>query len=254
MRIEISLEDYIKELDLMDKQYGQEEELYPLINMILRANCNLDGLSLRDVHNIVRAETDEITLKKRSLLFGFGAFTDLAILDCNYNPSNDNELDQNENMLGCVEIKKYFVKMFDFNKDQYNFGELIDEGDECRQIICELLWFGKTIFTNGLLWYYLELDYEKGDIYNSDNCKQYIGLTKNRMIEMGIYDENKKVGKIVLEKIFDDVKDKTFKVKQIGNIIKEKKRSKYNIEQWNRLKYNLSVIDWETNDNISKFI
>ena len=29
-----TLDEYMRELELMEKQYGQEEELYPLINII----------------------------------------------------------------------------------------------------------------------------------------------------------------------------------------------------------------------------
>ena len=35
MNIEFTVEDYFKELQLMEAQYGQEEELYPWIYMML---------------------------------------------------------------------------------------------------------------------------------------------------------------------------------------------------------------------------
>lgn len=47
----MTLEQYMRELWLMDKQYGQEIELYPLINMLLRDSANTKDLSIRDVHN-----------------------------------------------------------------------------------------------------------------------------------------------------------------------------------------------------------
>ena len=50
----MTLEQYMRELWLMDKQYGQEEELYPLINMLLRDGANTEKLSIRDVHNAKR--------------------------------------------------------------------------------------------------------------------------------------------------------------------------------------------------------
>lgn len=47
----MTLEEYMRELVLMKRQYGQEEELYPLINMLLRENKNMNCLSLRQVAN-----------------------------------------------------------------------------------------------------------------------------------------------------------------------------------------------------------
>ena len=36
MNIKFTVEDYFKELQLMEAQYGQEEELYPWIYMLLQ--------------------------------------------------------------------------------------------------------------------------------------------------------------------------------------------------------------------------
>lgn len=54
----MTLEQYMRELWLMDKQYGQEEELYPLINMLLRDGANTEKLSIRDVHKGQRIKTE----------------------------------------------------------------------------------------------------------------------------------------------------------------------------------------------------
>lgn len=73
----MTLEQYMRELWLMDKQYGQEIELYPLINMLLRDSANTKDLSIRDVHN------GRKTVKRdhRKYIDGFGSFPDLAIFD-----------------------------------------------------------------------------------------------------------------------------------------------------------------------------
>ena len=36
MNIKFTVEDYFKELQLMESQYGQEEELYPWVYMLLQ--------------------------------------------------------------------------------------------------------------------------------------------------------------------------------------------------------------------------
>ena len=39
----MTLKEYIREYYLMNKQYGQEEELYPLINILLRQTIQEEG-------------------------------------------------------------------------------------------------------------------------------------------------------------------------------------------------------------------
>ncbi len=223
MRIEISLEDYIKELDLMDKQYGQEEELYPLVNMILRANCNLDGLSLRDVHG------SRSSGMKHSLLRGYAGFSDLVILGKDYCPDEDyNNVDKHvEKMYGCVEIKT------DANK----YYEIIDDGIFERyinksQVIGQLIWYGKAIYTNGYKWQYLELDKKINRLE-----LQKKPFKNNKGFSLG-----------------PGSRKFTLHVETIGELDKEAKYSKNNIQQWNRLKYNLSVIDWTKPNNFDKFL
>ena len=45
----MTLKQYMRELWLMDRQYGQEEELYPLVNMLLREGGNTENFSIRTV-------------------------------------------------------------------------------------------------------------------------------------------------------------------------------------------------------------
>lgn len=59
MKIEFGVQEYFDELKLMDAQYGQEEELYPWIYMLLqmaesRKGNDHERLSIRDVHNLKR--------------------------------------------------------------------------------------------------------------------------------------------------------------------------------------------------------
>ena len=58
MKIEFGVQEYFNELKLMDAQYGQEEELYPWIYMLLKmAECRkkeilkewYQEVSIRDV-------------------------------------------------------------------------------------------------------------------------------------------------------------------------------------------------------------
>ncbi len=100
----MTLEEYMRELILMEKQYGQEEELYPLINMLLRENDNVKHLSVRDVHNHASSHVTH------DMLYGYASFPDFVIMDenCDLNSMGDlkNAIEkQAGKMYGCVEAK-----------------------------------------------------------------------------------------------------------------------------------------------------
>ena len=100
MKIEFGIQEYFNELKLMDAQYGQEEELYPWVYMLLQmAECRkkeilkewYQGVSIRDVHIGEKAKGSKI---KSYLRYKKGV-PDIAIIDT-----------QTTKFLGCVEIKK----------------------------------------------------------------------------------------------------------------------------------------------------
>lgn len=102
MKIEFGVQEYFNELKLMDAQYGQEEELYSWVYMLLQmAECRkkeilkewYQGVSIRDVHNGVRAEGNEIKKKLRSK----NGFPDHVFFE--------RKCDKYY-ILGCSEIKK----------------------------------------------------------------------------------------------------------------------------------------------------
>ena len=96
----MTLEQYMRELWLMDKQYGQEEELYPLINMLLRDGVNTENLSIRDVHKSERIKADnEKNVKSRKYIDGFGSFPDLAIFDESFPEGKEPKIDEVENTI-----------------------------------------------------------------------------------------------------------------------------------------------------------
>lgn len=102
MKIEFGVQEYFNELKLMDTQYGQEEELYPWIYMLLQmAECRkkeilkewYQEVSIRDVHNGVRAEGNEIKKKLRSK----NGFPDHVFFERKCDKYH---------ILGCSEVKK----------------------------------------------------------------------------------------------------------------------------------------------------
>ena len=109
MQIEITEKQYFEELKLMKKQYGQEEELYPWIYMLLRKSIfekGNDNLSMRNVCSGRKA----ITVPGRKLLSGGISFPDIAILRKDFD-INENFAKNNRHILGCVEAKHMEEKL-----------------------------------------------------------------------------------------------------------------------------------------------
>lgn len=109
MQIEFTVEEYFRELKLMQQQYGQEEELYPLINILLRGHINsTQDVSIRSVAGARYAKT----VSGRKLLSGGGkVFPDIAILSSSACMNECKVLaeecirNSREYIYGCVEAK-----------------------------------------------------------------------------------------------------------------------------------------------------
>lgn len=328
----MTLEEYMRELILMDKQYGQEEELYPLINMLLRENDNVKYLSVRDVH---RSRGKGMV---REMLYGYASFPDLAILDedCDLRFDKCGNLlkyiekrksrikkkddkwiaereayfklieedekktvgTQAEYMYGCVEIKKYYepleieeidkesVKICLETQEENQKSEYIlkikdsiekqvykvykvynSEGkiSNFGQLVGELLWYGKVLYTNGIVWKYLEIEKSVRDEIRGillEPCiikdKNWVKLLINKenpftfncmCVEIG--NLTKPYGELVNDKL-KPVKDK------LGNLKKKfYLRGEDTCEwetQWARLKYNLACINWRGKNTYEQFI
>ena len=347
----LTLEEYMRELILMEKQYGHEEELYPLINMLLRENDNVKGLSVRDVHGSRGSGMEH------SMLYGYASFPDLAILDekCdlrsinasidNTNPwyinkynkikdylNRDNKeieeineiLGENANiwkniekksskkkekytdeekalinklygivkydslsekdeivselknqaflMYGCVEAKdkkaEEIVKeiseikkptQFTFCNEKKVFNNKIENIElPCNQLIGELLLYGKVLFTNGLIWKYIEIRKEDKETIRNLLLESCI-LKRNDWVdcltkESGFNCMCVEIGNLTdaYEKLVkNDEEDKLANLKDKFEPDDEKvteEVQKWKDEwarQWIRLKYNLAHIDWK---------
>ena len=115
MNIKFTVEDYFKELQLMESQYGQEEELYPWVYMLLQMieirkkeilKEDYNKLSLRLVAKATKADFTP----ERQLLGGIKkesginlSFPDIAILNQNFNSKNSSLLNQLNYIHGCIE-------------------------------------------------------------------------------------------------------------------------------------------------------
>lgn len=269
----MTLEQYMRELWLMDKQYGQEEELYPLINMLLRDGPNTEKLSIRDVHNGQRIKTENKNknVEQRKYIDGFGSFPDLAIFDESF-PEKEN-IDSNlQKIYGCVEAKcisQELIECLDLNtieiiceenkKKRKNEEDnwigyyvkknktLLNGSDggatPAGQLLGELFWYGKVLYTNGVIWKYYTLSKESGNKINGIR-KDYISNPPSK-------------GEVGYKTwIFEQCKETPLKIKSknIGDLTKiyNKIKDKTSIptfnfqdyHKWKKFKTNLAAINW----------
>lgn len=305
----MTLEQYMRELWLMNKQYGQEEELYPLINMLLREGSNTENLSIRDVHDSEKAEG----ISHRKYIDGFGSFPDLAIFDEDFPNENESANKKNtilENIYGCVEAKKNGINEILVSIDQVEICRMIIDDKYCYtaneknivahnnaeslreyevkvkivkgnyiirkeqrkpvyvaicnenfsvfylhkdnmgaatatgQFMGELLWYGKVLYTDGLIWKYYKLSKKSGKEINE---------IRKKWIASNDLPENKTW-------IFEECEEKeiVIDVKNIGNLTElfNKKQNEENsteeltpkdYQEWKEFENNLAEIDWTEN-------
>ena len=113
-------QEYFNELELIQRQYNQEEAYYFIINKLIRDSINDKDISVRDVHKLIRANDFP---GRNSCLRGYaGQVPDFVILDNDFDESKGEG--QSGKVYGCVEIKAFSLG----NKKLYsNYIQLIEE-------------------------------------------------------------------------------------------------------------------------------
>ena len=262
MNIEFTVEEYFNELQLMESQYGQEEEVYPWVYMLLQMvesrkkdilQENYNELSIRLVAHAPSAES----IPGRQLLGGEKiesrislSFPDIAILNNNFSAKYSLPINQLNYIYGCIECKKIKSKFPILVSGKYTIsknaaGRLTvckkvaspkpSYKEDLSQLLGELLWYGKVLYTDGLVWKYFKIT----------------NLTNNSSQRLDI--------RSLREKIF---KEKNFsfenllveiELKEIANLTNfyfnnhkastHERLSTY--AEWNRLIWSLASIDWQ---------
>ena len=274
----MTLEQYMRELWLMDKQYGQEEELYPLINMLLRDGVNTENLSIRDVNKSgrIQAENNK-NVMSRKYIDGFGSFPDLAIFDESFPDLSDEEniVSNLKKIYGCVEAKcigKDLIEFLDLNtteiicekneednwigyygkKNKIILNNSKGGANDAGQLLGELLWYGKVLYTNGVIWKYYKLSEKSEEIINAIRI-EWISADSNNGDTL--QEEKKKHKTWIFEQCKEENLEITIKSEEIGNLteIYEKIKDKPSIptfdskdyDKWKIFKTNLATINWK---------
>lgn len=161
--------EYVDEIQLIQDQNNIEFEIYPLVSEIIAPT--LEGLAKRYVFARRISPLGQI-------YYGISSFPDIAILDRNFNNKEHGAitLENWKRLKGCVEAKAY-------KKTLYGLAELKNQikkaGDKLgrnpAQLIGEILWYKKVLYTNGLQWKFFSLTYLE------DEEDQIIKIAKERV-------------------------------------------------------------------------
>ena len=99
-------QEYFNELELIQRQYNQEEAYYFIINKLIRDSINDKDISVRDVHKLIRANDFP---GRNSCLRGYARqVPDFVILDNDFDESKGEG--QSGKVYGCVEIKAFSLE------------------------------------------------------------------------------------------------------------------------------------------------
>lgn len=157
----LSKEDYTEEIGLIKKQNYVEVELYPLVADIIKPTLK-DSLSKRYVFGRQRRGLGQI-------YYGLSNFPDIVILDKTYeNKSRKSiKIEEWKKLLGCVEVKNLNYSLITEEKIKSTISNSFEHiTGEMGQLIGDLLWYKKVIYTNGIEWRFLSLD-DKEEIDNT---------------------------------------------------------------------------------------
>ncbi len=179
-------DEYISEIELIEKQNNTEYDLYTAISNVLKERKALKKFSLRFVGNQTRT-------KITKLFWGLRGFPDFVVLDKDFAPTR-NEIIRDK-LFGAVEVKAVGKRILNNGtKDQ-------------KQLIGHLLWFNKVIYTNGLEWRFYEnkfdaLSEDIVEIQEISFSKAFKYVEKKNKTEEYIKNENEEISKI--EKKIDE--------------------------------------------------
>ena len=101
-------QEYFNELELIQRQYNQEEAYYFIINKLIRDSIDDKDISVRDVHKVstLTGENANKLSGRNEYLIGYdGQAPDFVILDNRFKESEDGN--QSDKVYVCVEIKPF---------------------------------------------------------------------------------------------------------------------------------------------------
>ena len=144
-------EKYQKEIKLIQAQNNTEIELYPLATEIIQTAT--EGLSKRYVFGRKKS-------KKGNVYYGLSSFPDIAILDKDFKDTDRDEIKEDDwnGLIGSLEIKALGNKLFNIDEIRECLLNKKKVTQDEGQLIGEILWYKKVLYTNGIEWEYFYVD------------------------------------------------------------------------------------------------
>ena len=170
--------EYFKELELIQRQYNQEEAYYFIINKLIRDSIDDKDISVRDVHKLIRAKDFP---GRNSYLRGYaGQVPDFVILHNDFEESKGGN--QSDKVYGCVEIKP--------------FSEAKRQGKDTRKLYSEYISPIKNLLENKELVEGVNVDWYHEKLYRCNEGEIKIefesGQEKEAFIKNYFKEDNNK--------------------------------------------------------------
>lgn len=222
----MELKEYMREIDLMKKQNYTEYDMYSIIASIIRSGKNIKSLSLRDVNRRQKRS------KRGKIFYGLASMPDFVILNVNFE-NTDDSIKYVDLIYGCVEIKGINKKLMSVNEILQKVIKKEDITSEEGQLLGEVLWYKKVLYTNGLVWKYIK--WNKDDAI-WENIKRLIQERNSE--ENGVNTQDDTLSKWYRE---DSLNLKNVKIEEE---IYLEINSDTNNDDWNEFVERLHKIEW----------
>ena len=163
-------QEYIEEINLIKEQNDTEFEIYPMAVEIIQPT--IKNLSKRYV--FARRKTD-----KGQIYYGISSFPDVAILDKKFINISNKTISEEvwPQLKGCLEVKALETKLITQDQVEKVISTKPDIlKPEIGQLIGEILWYKKVLYTNGIEWRCLYIKE-----YSEKLIKNIIEIVNNRI-------------------------------------------------------------------------
>ncbi|WP_080926466.1 hypothetical protein [Ligilactobacillus ruminis] len=164
-------QEYVEEIELIKEQNNVEFEIYPMAVEIIQPT--IKSLSKRYV--FARRKSD-----RGQIYYGLSSFPDVAILDKKFNNVPNTSISEEEwsKLRGCLEVKALYNSLITKKeiRDVLENKPQKLEKEGMGQLIGEILWYKKVLYTNGIEWRYLHID-----DYNDKLRDTVITIANNRI-------------------------------------------------------------------------
>lgn len=176
-------QEYFNELELIQRQYNQEEAYYFIINKLIRDSIDDKDISVRDVHKLIKAMG--FPGRNRYLRGYAGQVPDFVILHNDFEESKGEG--QSGKVYGCVEIKAFSKAKRKGGKDTQNLYEdyirTIKEWLENKELVEKVKVVHKKSYQKGI-----KIEFESGQEKEAF-IKNYFKEDNNKSIPIDVMGE-----------------------------------------------------------------